>query len=95
MTFRLALIYGSTLILAACGSSGPSDQTMKRACIDSGAFTMAQDKARICDCIVKQISADDADYVLQHWYAQANKNFGKSILPSSMQSIKERCGSYG
>lgn len=84
-------------ILAACGGNGdvPSKKELMRACIDSGAFTMAQNKDQICTCIVRQVKSDDANYVLQHWYAQANKNFGKSILPSSMQSIKERCGGYG
>lgn len=97
--FRQLISLALATALAACGSGSesPSQSELKRACIDSGAFTMADNKNQICDCMVRQIRSADADasYALEHWRAQKDKNFGKSILPSSMQGIKQRCGGYG
>ena len=101
---RTAIILGACILgLTACGSGdagskkGPSNATLKRACIDSGAFTMADDKQQICDCMLREIKTRkaDASYILEHWQAQKNRTFGKSILPSSVDSgIQARCGGY-
>ena len=98
MSVRAFSLFGAVLLVACGCNGGPSDSELKRACVDSGAFTMADNKSNICDCMVRQIKSREIDqeYILRHWEDQKSKTFNKSILPDSVDSrLQQMCGGYG
>ena len=86
------------LLVGACGGGGPGSAELKRACIDSGAFTMDQDPGTVCSCVINGLKKSGADmnYIMNHWERQSGRSFGKSLLPASAPpSIKQSCRAYG
>ena len=99
MKRRNVVLAMSVLILASCGQGigGPSDAELKRACIDTESFIGPEPPSQVCDCMVAEIKSRKLDkaYIMEHWEAQAQRRFGKSILPASVDpDVKRKCGGY-